>query len=273
MSGTVTNSEENSPVPGVHIMIKGTQTGTSTDANGKYALSASPDATLVFSAVGMKTREIPVNGMTLLDVVMEFDVIGLADDLNMTARMRRPNVWYNESDALVVVAQNISNPDKWVIFAFNNWAINQHHITINVNSSNITYYYISGYIKNRMNASLYNVSVTIIGDGYNNSDVNGYYNITSNFGNGNYTMKAILFPYSNKTMLFTINNSNISNFNFTMNVPTQAQPEESSSALYIIIIMILSALYLSRTKQYENFKDEVYGYFEEEKKKRGKNNE
>jgi TonB-linked SusC/RagA family outer membrane protein len=79
ISGTVTSSEDGSSVPGVYILIKGTQSGTSTDAYGKFSLSANPDATLVFSSVGMKTREYPLNGMTVLDVVMEPDIIGLEE--------------------------------------------------------------------------------------------------------------------------------------------------------------------------------------------------
>ncbi len=79
VSGTVTSSEDGSPVPGVYVLIKGTQSGTSTDAFGQFSLSANPDVTLVFSSVGMKTREFPVNGMTILNVVMELDIIGLEE--------------------------------------------------------------------------------------------------------------------------------------------------------------------------------------------------
>ncbi len=79
VSGTVTSSEDGSPIPGVYVLIKGTQSGTSTDAFGQFSLPANPDVTLVFSSVGMKTREFPVNGMTILNVVMELDVIGLEE--------------------------------------------------------------------------------------------------------------------------------------------------------------------------------------------------
>ena len=60
-------------LPGVTVLIKGTQIGTSTDMDGKFSLTSAemPDLVLVFSFVGMKTREVPVVGSKELKVVME----------------------------------------------------------------------------------------------------------------------------------------------------------------------------------------------------------
>lgn len=68
------------PLPGVTIIIKGTTKGTITDFDGNYFLPDVPsDAILVFSFVGMRTQEIPVNGKSLIDISMREDAIGLEE--------------------------------------------------------------------------------------------------------------------------------------------------------------------------------------------------
>ena len=60
------------PLIGVTVRVKGTTIGTITDINGVFTLSNVPrDATLEISYVGMKSQDIPVNGRTVIDVVME----------------------------------------------------------------------------------------------------------------------------------------------------------------------------------------------------------
>ncbi|MDP5044310.1 MAG: carboxypeptidase-like regulatory domain-containing protein, partial [Leeuwenhoekiella sp.] len=69
ITGTVTIAADGMPLPGVTVLVKGTSTGTTTDFDGKYELNtASEDAVLVFSYVGMKTLEIPVNGKSEINV-------------------------------------------------------------------------------------------------------------------------------------------------------------------------------------------------------------
>jgi hypothetical protein len=77
ISGRVT-STLGSPIPGVTILVKGTTTGTVTDADGNYTISNIPNSsTLIFSFVGMKSKEIPVDNRTLLNVVLTEDVVGI----------------------------------------------------------------------------------------------------------------------------------------------------------------------------------------------------
>jgi len=79
VSGTVTDAG-GEPLPGVSIVIKGTTQGTVTDTDGNYSLAnVSSDATLVFSFVGMKTREIVVGNQSSINVKMEADVIGIEE--------------------------------------------------------------------------------------------------------------------------------------------------------------------------------------------------
>ncbi|HEY3429077.1 MAG TPA: TonB-dependent receptor plug domain-containing protein, partial [Cyclobacteriaceae bacterium] len=70
ISGKVTD-ESGIGMPGVNVVVKGTSTGTSTDADGAYSLQASGDQTvLVFSFIGYATQEVAVNGRTSIDVSM-----------------------------------------------------------------------------------------------------------------------------------------------------------------------------------------------------------
>jgi TonB-linked SusC/RagA family outer membrane protein len=76
VSGTVVD-ESGKPIPGVTVLIKGTNQGTITSEGGQYSLSTPADAVLVFSFIGMKTQEIVVAGKTTLNVTLQQEVIGL----------------------------------------------------------------------------------------------------------------------------------------------------------------------------------------------------
>ncbi|MCU0391881.1 MAG: TonB-dependent receptor [Thermoflexibacter sp.] len=81
ISGKVTDEEGNS-LPGVNVLLKGTNTGTTTDGEGKYAISLSEDsknAILLFSFVGYFTKEVPINNQTTIDVALSPDVRALSE--------------------------------------------------------------------------------------------------------------------------------------------------------------------------------------------------
>ena len=61
------------PLPGVVVMIKGTNTGTTTDDGGLYSITALPNQTLVFTSLGMETMEYRVGSRTKLDVELRED--------------------------------------------------------------------------------------------------------------------------------------------------------------------------------------------------------
>ena len=65
----------NMPLPGVSVVIKGTTAGTITDFDGNYNLNTelSDSTVLVFSYVGFKTQEILVDGQSVINVLMEED--------------------------------------------------------------------------------------------------------------------------------------------------------------------------------------------------------
>jgi len=79
VSGKVTD-DQNLPLPGVNVLIKGTNTGASTDVNGNYTLDV-PDgnATLVFSYIGYTTEEVLVNNRTTINVILLPDIKALGE--------------------------------------------------------------------------------------------------------------------------------------------------------------------------------------------------
>src|SRR5690554_4503132 len=73
VSGTITD-DVGDPLIGVNVRIDGRSTGTATDFDGHYSLQDVPsDATLIFSYIGFETQEIPVNGRSVIDVIMKSD--------------------------------------------------------------------------------------------------------------------------------------------------------------------------------------------------------
>ena len=79
VSGKVTDTT-GAPLPGVSIVIKGTSTGTITDANGNYSLSNVPsNATLQYSFVGMKMQEIAVGSNLTINVTLAEESIGIEE--------------------------------------------------------------------------------------------------------------------------------------------------------------------------------------------------
>lgn len=63
VSGTVTG-ENNTPLSGASVNVKGATRGTSTNASGRFTISAAPNATLVFSSVGYTNQEVAIAGRT-----------------------------------------------------------------------------------------------------------------------------------------------------------------------------------------------------------------
>ncbi|MCL2097489.1 MAG: von Willebrand factor type A domain-containing protein [Bacteroidales bacterium] len=92
ISGHVTD-ESSTPLSGVSVLVKGGKTATITDVNGNYTITAKPSATLVFSFLGMKSREVAVNNRTTIDVVMESEVTILEDVVIVAYRTQSKQVF------------------------------------------------------------------------------------------------------------------------------------------------------------------------------------
>ena len=78
ITGTVTSgSDGDTPLPFITVVVKGTTRGTTTDFDGKYSINAASNGILVFSYVGYKTKEVPIDGQTTINVSLEEDVAAL----------------------------------------------------------------------------------------------------------------------------------------------------------------------------------------------------
>ncbi len=67
-------------IPGVNVVLKGTVTGTTTDASGNYAINVnSPSSSLAYSAIGFKAVDLVVGTRSVIDVVLEDDVSQLSE--------------------------------------------------------------------------------------------------------------------------------------------------------------------------------------------------
>ena len=62
VTGVVTDGLTKEPLTGVSVVVKGTTTGTFTDIEGRYSISAAKNAALVFSFLGFESKEVPVTG-------------------------------------------------------------------------------------------------------------------------------------------------------------------------------------------------------------------
>jgi len=68
------------PLPGVSIQVKNTTAGVTTDANGDYTIVLQDkDAVLIFSFIGFVNEEVPVNGRTVIDMLMMEDIATLSE--------------------------------------------------------------------------------------------------------------------------------------------------------------------------------------------------
>src|SRR4051812_39037019 len=68
VSGRIVSGEDNQPLPGVSIIVKGTTTGTTSRADGTYSINTQSANTLTFSFIGYETQEIAVGNRSTIDV-------------------------------------------------------------------------------------------------------------------------------------------------------------------------------------------------------------
>ncbi len=102
VTGTVTSAEDNSPMPGVNVLVKGKTTGTITDINGNYSINVSgSDAVLVFSFIGFNPKEITVGGQSVINVSMTTAATQLGEIVVTSLGIKR------EKKAITYAAQSV----------------------------------------------------------------------------------------------------------------------------------------------------------------------
>ncbi|WP_310590039.1 SusC/RagA family TonB-linked outer membrane protein [Dyadobacter chenwenxiniae] len=114
ITGQVIAKEDNAPIPGVSIVVKGSTNGTITDSEGKYKLDVNEKATdLTFSFLGFSSQEVKIAGRSVIDISLSADLrqlnevvvtaLGIKKDIrrigvaiqtvdgNATVKAREPN--------------------------------------------------------------------------------------------------------------------------------------------------------------------------------------
>jgi len=80
VSGQVTGADDKQPIPGVNIVVQGTNKGTSTDANGKYSIElAANENSLSFTFVGYKIQTVEVGQRDVVNVILLTDATQLEE--------------------------------------------------------------------------------------------------------------------------------------------------------------------------------------------------
>ncbi|MFZ5940760.1 MAG: YfbK domain-containing protein [Bacteroidota bacterium] len=101
ITGTVTSADDGSPLPGVSVSIKGTARGTVTDFNGSYSIIIQPgDQTLVFSFIGMETKEVAIAGRNTINVAMESANVSMDEVVVVGYNVRQEQ--YNTGSVAVI---------------------------------------------------------------------------------------------------------------------------------------------------------------------------
>src|SRR5436190_20807079 len=83
VTGKVVDAE-GKPITPVSVVVKGTTTGTTTNAAGQFSIQAPSNAVLVFSSVGFELQEVIVSGRATVDVILEKQTKSL-DEVVVTA--------------------------------------------------------------------------------------------------------------------------------------------------------------------------------------------
>jgi len=80
VSGRVSSTEDGSALPGVNVVLKGSATGTATDADGRYSLTVpASGGSLIFSFIGLQTSEVVIGDRSVVDVSLALDVTQLSE--------------------------------------------------------------------------------------------------------------------------------------------------------------------------------------------------
>jgi TonB-linked SusC/RagA family outer membrane protein len=91
VSGQVRSNDDNVPLPGVSVLVKGTNRGVTTDAEGKYKLTAAKGDVLLFSFIGFDNQSVTVGTQNVVNISLKVNASQL-QEVVVTAQGIRKNV-------------------------------------------------------------------------------------------------------------------------------------------------------------------------------------
>ncbi|WP_439882103.1 SusC/RagA family TonB-linked outer membrane protein [Pontibacter sp. MBLB2868] len=104
VTGKVTGAEQGMALPGVSVLVKGTTTGTTTDANGEFRIQVpNTSAVLVFRYLGYETKEVTVGNQSVINVSLNADTKQLSEVVVTAMGISR------EKKALGYASQSVSS--------------------------------------------------------------------------------------------------------------------------------------------------------------------
>ena len=107
VTGKVT-ADDGSALPGVSVVVKGTNKGTQTDAEGTYRITAQNGSSLLFSFIGFETQTLPIGNLSVINVTLKSDAAQLNEVVVTALGISR------EKKSLTYTAQTI-NSDKLTV--------------------------------------------------------------------------------------------------------------------------------------------------------------
>ncbi|MFC6224393.1 SusC/RagA family TonB-linked outer membrane protein [Hymenobacter artigasi] len=105
VTGIVTSGTDQSPLPGVTVLVKGTTTGSTTGSDGRYTVQAAPGAVIVFSFIGFSSQERSVGADGTVDVALKESTTGLSEVVVTAYNIKQ------EKRTLVTAVQEVSSKD------------------------------------------------------------------------------------------------------------------------------------------------------------------
>ena len=109
VTGKVTSGEDNSGIPGVNIIVKGTSNGVITDVEGNYAIDVEQGAVLSYSFVGFLAQDVTVGTESVINVTLNPDVAQL-DELIVVGYMAQTRGDLTGSVGSVDMSEAVKTP-------------------------------------------------------------------------------------------------------------------------------------------------------------------
>lgn len=106
ITGLVTTADDGLPLPGASIIVRGTTTGAQTNFDGKYSIKAKVGDKLVFSYVGLKTKNVTVGKSNTINVALKTD--NSLEEVVVTAYSMYDNSRGNYSKQKTTIASKLS---------------------------------------------------------------------------------------------------------------------------------------------------------------------
>ncbi len=113
VKGHVKDGETDQPLPGVNIILKGSDKGTTTDIDGNYRINVPDGSRLIYSYIGFQTQEIEVGNKSVIDVVLKPDLSSLSEIVVTAMSIERENstIGYSVQEVEGEVFEKASDPN------------------------------------------------------------------------------------------------------------------------------------------------------------------